>query len=112
MDILHGEGAASVRHVCGQHCLSLLQMTATPLTSARVKYCTMALHIKRIQLRLQTRITNSLEQRLRWSRGCVLASSTQVRGFKPGLSPRIFQGEKNPQHAFLPRGSKAGGPMS
>jgi cellulose synthase/poly-beta-1,6-N-acetylglucosamine synthase-like glycosyltransferase len=37
-----------------------------------------------------------LEQRLRWSRGCVLASSTQVRGFKPGRSRRIFQGEKIP----------------
>jgi hypothetical protein len=32
--------------------------------------------------------------RLRWSRGCVLAFSTQVRGFKPGRSRRIFQGEK------------------
>jgi hypothetical protein len=51
-------------------------------------------------------------ERLRWSRGCVLASSTQVRGFKPGRSLRIFQGEKIPQHAFLRRGSKAGGPMS
>jgi hypothetical protein len=27
---------------------------------------------------------NSIKQRLRWSRGCVLAFSTQVRGFKPG----------------------------
>jgi hypothetical protein len=32
--------------------------------------------------------------RLRWYRGCVLAFSTQVRGFKPGRSRRIFQGEK------------------
>ena len=32
----------------------------------------------------------------------------QVRGFKPGRSRRIFQGEKkNPQHAFLRKGSKA-----
>ena len=29
-------------------------------------------------------------QRLRWSRGSVLAFSTQVRGFKPGRSRRIF----------------------
>jgi hypothetical protein len=36
-------------------------------------------------------------KRLRWSRGRVLASSTQVRGLKPGRSRRIFQGEKNPQ---------------
>ena len=38
--------------------------------------------------------------------------STQVRGFKPGRSGRIFKGEKNPQRAFLRRGSKAVGPMS
>ena len=33
-------------------------------------------------------------KRLRWSRGSVLAFSTQVRGFKPGRSHRIFKGEK------------------
>jgi hypothetical protein len=33
-------------------------------------------------------------RRLRWSRGRVLAFSTQVRGFKPGRRRRIFQGEK------------------
>ena len=32
--------------------------------------------------------------RLRWSGGSVLAFGTQVRGFKPGRSRRIFQGEK------------------
>ena len=31
---------------------------------------------------------------LRWSRGSVLAFGTQVRGFKPGRSRRIFKGEK------------------
>jgi len=31
---------------------------------------------------------------LRWSRGSVLASGTQVRGFKPGRSHRNFKGEK------------------
>jgi uncharacterized membrane protein len=36
-------------------------------------------------------------ERLRWSRGSVLAFGTQVRLFKPGRSRRIFQGEKNPQ---------------
>jgi hypothetical protein len=35
-------------------------------------------------------------KRLRWSRGCVLASSTQIRGFEPGRSRRIFQEEKIP----------------
>ena len=51
-------------------------------------------------------------KRLRWYRGSVLTFGTQVRGLKPGRSLRIFQGEKNPQHAFLRRGSKAVGPMS
>ena len=37
--------------------------------------------------------------------------STQVCGFKPGRSIRIF-GRKNPEHAFLRRRSKAVGPMS
>ena len=32
--------------------------------------------------------------RLRWSRGSVLAFSTQVRGLKPGRCRRIFKGEK------------------
>ena len=58
--------------------------------------------------------------RLRWSRGSVLAFGTQVRGFTPGRSRRIFRAKdssarlprKNPQHAFLWRGSKAVGAMS
>jgi len=33
-------------------------------------------------------------RRLPWSRGSVLAFSTQVRGFKPGRSLRIFKGGK------------------
>ena len=36
----------------------------------------------------------SHSQRLRWSRGSVLAFGTQVRGFKPDRSRWIFQGEK------------------
>jgi len=35
-----------------------------------------------------------VNNRLRWSRGSVLAFGTQVRGFKPGRSRRIFKGEK------------------
>ena len=35
-----------------------------------------------------------MEKRLRWSRGSMLAFGTQVRGFKPGRSLRIFQGEE------------------
>jgi hypothetical protein len=33
-------------------------------------------------------------QRLRWSRGSVLAFGTQVRGFKPGRNSRIFRAKK------------------
>jgi hypothetical protein len=42
----------------------------------------------------------------------MLPSGTLVLGFEPGRSCRIFKGEKNPQHAFLRRGSKAVGPTS
>jgi hypothetical protein len=42
----------------------------------------------------------------------MLPSGTQVRGFKPGRSRRIFFGRKNPQHAFLQKGSKAVGFVS
>ena len=35
-----------------------------------------------------------IQKRLRWSRSSVLAFGTQVRGFKPGRSRRIFQSEK------------------
>ena len=36
----------------------------------------------------------TLLQRLRWASGSLLAFGTHVRGFKPGRSRRIFQGEK------------------
>jgi hypothetical protein len=39
-------------------------------------------------------VVSSRTKRLRWSRGSVLAFSTQVRGFNPGRSRRIFNGEK------------------
>jgi hypothetical protein len=45
---------------------------------------------------IRTNCSNKGVKRFRWSRGCVLASSTQVRGFKPGRSLRISQGEKIP----------------
>ena len=51
-------------------------------------------------------------KRLQWSSGSVLPLSTKVRGFKPGRSHQDFSGRKNPQHAFLQKGSKAVGPMS
>jgi hypothetical protein len=48
----------------------------------------------------------SLGSWLWWSRGSVLPLSTQVLGFKPGWSCQDFSGRKNPQHAFLRKGSK------
>ena len=44
-------------------------------------------------LRIFTNLYPAVE-RLRWSRGSVLAFSTQVRGFKPGRSCRIFRAKK------------------
>jgi hypothetical protein len=41
----------------------------------------------------------------------VLAIGTKVRGFNPSRGRSIFKGDRNPQHPFLRRGSKAGGPM-
>jgi hypothetical protein len=51
------------------------------------------------------------EGRLRWSRGSVLAFNTQVRGSNAAEAVG-FLGRKDPQHAFLWRGSKAVDPMS
>jgi hypothetical protein len=42
----------------------------------------------------------------------VLATGPKVRRFKPARGDGLFKGDKNPQHTFLRRGSKAGGPMS
>jgi len=45
-----------------------------------------------------------VKHRLRWSRGSVLAFSTQVCGFKPGQSRRIFRAKKS--SACLPSEGK------
>jgi hypothetical protein len=42
----------------------------------------------------------------------VLAVEHKVRGFKLGRGRHIFKGDRNPQHDFLRRGSKAGGSKS
>jgi hypothetical protein len=42
----------------------------------------------------------------------VLVIGPKVRGFKPGREQWIFKGDKNLQHDFLRRGSKAVGTMS
>jgi hypothetical protein len=41
----------------------------------------------------------------------VLATGPKVRGFDPDRG-RGFKGDKNPEHHFLRKGSKAVGPMS
>jgi hypothetical protein len=41
----------------------------------------------------------------------VRVNGPKVCGYKPGRG-EIFKSDKNPQHAFLRRGSKDGGPMS
>ena len=48
-----------------------------------------------------------VDQRLRWSRGTVLAFGTQTRP-----KPLDFSGRTNPQHSFFREGSKAVCPMS
>jgi hypothetical protein len=42
----------------------------------------------------------------------VLATGPKDRGFDPDRGRWIFKGDKNPEHHFLRRGSKAVGPMS
>jgi hypothetical protein len=42
----------------------------------------------------------------------VLAIGPKVCKFKPGQSDGYLKGNKSPQHAFLRRGSKAGGSVS
>jgi hypothetical protein len=53
-------------------------------------------HTKRFTqaLLMNTKTRVYILSRLRWSRGSVLAFSTQVRGFKLSRSLRIFKGEK------------------
>jgi hypothetical protein len=42
----------------------------------------------------------------------VVATGPKVRGLDPDRGRWIFKGDKNPEHNFLGRGSKAVGPMS
>jgi hypothetical protein len=42
----------------------------------------------------------------------VLTTGPKVRGFDPDQGRWIFKGDKNPEHHFPQRGSKAVGPMS
>ena len=42
----------------------------------------------------------------------ILASGSEVRGFKPGQGRWIFSEHKNPEYDFLRTGNKAVGPVS
>ena len=42
----------------------------------------------------------------------ILATGSEVRGFKPGRSRWIFSERKNPEYGFLRKGSRAVGPVS
>jgi hypothetical protein len=74
-------------------CETLSSEIGQPLTVLQYKSIAEKLK-KKSDPETETHVTE--RRQLRWSRGCVLASSTQVRGFKPGRSCRIFQDEKIP----------------
>ena len=42
----------------------------------------------------------------------ILATGSEVHGFKPGQGRWIFSERKNPEYDFLLKGSKAVGPLS
>ena len=42
----------------------------------------------------------------------ILATGSEVRGFKPGRGRWIFSERKNPEYDFLRKGSKTVGPVS
>ena len=42
----------------------------------------------------------------------ILATGSEVRGFKPGRGQWISSERKNPQYDFLRKGNKSAGPVS
>jgi hypothetical protein len=79
---------------------------ALDLLWAKTKQNIKWLNRKRYMLhRIMFFVTNvRLRWRLRWSRGSVLAFGTQVRGFTPGRSRRIFRAKNS--LALLPSEEK------
>jgi len=56
----------------------------------------MSSYVRRIHLALQLTLINyEDDEQLWWSRGSVLAFGTQVHGFAPGRSRRIFRAKKS-----------------
>ena len=98
-------GMFSPKFVC---CSQFFQSCTTTETYSKIIPAFKLIKRKLLVNAMQWREPNTyLTQRLRWSRGTVLAFGTQVCGLKPGRSHRIF-----PQHAFLRKGSKDVCPMS
>ena len=88
----------SVRHVF--HHSTLILFPVMFALERVVWYCTgllLASAAKQMRTALFWVITQRVVviPRLQWSRGSVLAFSTQVRGFKPGRSRRIFRAKKS-----------------
>ena len=68
-----------------------------PVSRNNFTYCTEQFReteVNRVILYNIICIIQSYIYRLRWTWGSVLAFSTQVRGFKPGRSRRIFRAKK------------------
>ena len=68
-------------------------------TNSHTRYCGCFVKYKQVTFTVPPQLLCNFYcictfKRFRWSRGSVLAFSTQVRGFKPGRSLRIFKGEK------------------
>ena len=108
---LHAASCSSWR-TGREHALGIRKQLCMDMTVITQLYCklyvTCQLHVSANTIFGHHKVGH----RLRWSRGSVLAFRTQVRGSKPGRSHQIFRAKKNPQHAFLRRGSKAVGPTS
>jgi hypothetical protein len=66
-----------------------------PIQTSQAANCVSIAKSNRFMLFRELISANSKNQRLRWSRGSVLAFGTQVRGFKPGRSRRVFRAKKS-----------------
>jgi hypothetical protein len=63
-------------------------------------------------LQCNSNVINTITYRPRWSSGSVIVTGSKIRRFKPGRQRWIFKVDESPWHDFLPRVSKAVGPMS
>jgi hypothetical protein len=90
----------------------------TDCNSVFVCACTPVVYSKPLWIWVLTTVMENAEDSKDYRSGfgglvlSMLVFGTRVRGFKPGRSRPIFFGWKNPQHAFLRKGSKAVCPMS